>query len=168
MRLILAFLLTALAIGPGHSEPREAPVLQGVVKQRLVLDEAFLKSLPTTSIDVTFETGQGRRSGTHVGVLLWLLVEKAGLADETGKNPGLRCTLIITGRDGYVAALAVGEIDPHYERKSVILAYEGGEPPAARPALQLVVPGDAHADGMLRGPAPSPLRSNPFRTTDRR
>ena len=87
MRLLLAFLLTVLAIGPGHSEPREAPVLQGAVKQRLVLDEALLKSLPTTSIDVSFETGQGKRSGRYIGVLLWLLLEKAGVADETGKNP---------------------------------------------------------------------------------
>ena len=38
----------------------------------------------------------------------------------------------------------LGEIDPHYEGKQVILAYSGGEPPASFASLRLVVPGDAH------------------------
>ena len=82
--------------------------------------------------------------------MLWLLLEKAGLADETVKNPSLRRTLLITGRDGYVAALAFGEIDPQYEGKSVILAFAGGDPPASYGALRLVVPGDAHGGRSAR------------------
>jgi hypothetical protein len=27
----------------------------------------------------------------------------------------LKHTLLITGRDGYAVALAIGELDPHYE-----------------------------------------------------
>jgi hypothetical protein len=33
------------------------------------------------------------------------------------------------GADGYSVALAIGELNPHYEGKLVILAYAGGEPP---------------------------------------
>ena len=58
----------------------------------------------------------------------------------SAKNAALRHTLLITGRDGYAVALAVGEVDPHYEGKSVILAYAGGEPPASIATPRLVVP----------------------------
>ena len=70
--------------------------------------------------------------------------------DEPGKNASLRHTLLIAGRDGYAVALAFGEIDPHYEGKSVILAYAGGEPPVSFGALRLVVPGDAHGGRSVR------------------
>jgi hypothetical protein len=39
------------------SESPQAAVLEGAVKQQLVLDDALLKSLPSVSIDVSFETG---------------------------------------------------------------------------------------------------------------
>jgi hypothetical protein len=54
------------------------------------------------------------------------LLENAGLVDDTGKNASLKHMLLIPGRDGYAVALAIGELDPHYEGKSVILAYAGG------------------------------------------
>jgi len=38
----------------------------------------------------------------------------------------------------------LGELDPHYEGKSVILGYAGVEPPASIEELRLVVPGDLH------------------------
>jgi hypothetical protein len=52
-------------------------------------------------------------------------------------------------------ALALGELDPNYEGKLVILAYEGGEPPASSTALRLVVPGDVHGGRSVRDVAPS-------------
>ena len=125
-------------------------VLRGSVKQELILDEVLLKSLPAVTVDVTFETGEGKKSGSYTGVLLWSLLEKAVPIDEPGKNASLRHTLLIAGRDGYAVALAFGEIDPHYEGKSVILAYAGSEPPASFGALRLVVPGDAHGGRSVR------------------
>ncbi|MCX5495136.1 hypothetical protein OSH11_10500 [Kaistia dalseonensis] len=119
-------------------------VLGGAVAKPIELTEAALRGLPRTEIDIAFETSKGRESARYAGALLWPLLQSAGLADASGKNPGLRHTLMITGRDGYVVALAFGELDPHFEGKSVILAYEGGTPPASFRNLQLVVPGDAH------------------------
>ena len=143
---LLAVLVPALAVG----EDATPAVLRGAVKHGLVLDEALLKSLPAISIDVTFETGQGRKSGSYTGVPLWALLGKAEPIDAPGKNAGLRHTLLITGRDGYAAALALGEIDPHYEGKQVIVAYAGGEPSASFASLRLVVPGDAHGGRSVR------------------
>jgi hypothetical protein len=145
-----AICLAALTVNIGRSEPAATPVLQGAVEQRLVLDDTLLKSLPAVSVDVTFETGEGKKSGHYTGVLLWSLIEKAGLIDEPGKNSALKHTLIVTGRDGYVVALAVGELDPHYEGKSVILAYAGGEPLTSNTALRLIVPGDVHGGRSVR------------------
>jgi hypothetical protein len=69
---------------------------------------------------------------------------------NTGKTRKLRYTLIVTGRDGYAVALAIGELDPLYEGKSVILAYAGGEPPVSSTTLRLVVPGDVHGGRSVR------------------
>jgi hypothetical protein len=66
------------------------------------------------------------------------------------KNASLRHPILITGRDGYAAALALGEIDPPLRGQSVIVAYAGGDPPASFAALRLVVPGDAHGGHNVR------------------
>jgi hypothetical protein len=156
--IAIAACLVALAPGKGGAEQAGAPVLEGAVKQRLVLDDPLLRSFAPTTIDVTFETSEGEKSGRYTGVLLWALIEKAGLVDDVGRNASLRHTLLVTGRDGYAAALAVGELDPHLEGKSVILAYDGGEPAASRTALRLVVPGDAHGGRSIRDVATIEVR----------
>ena len=142
--LLLAVLAPTLAFSDDHA------VLRGAVKHEFVLDDALLKTFPAITVNVTFETGQGKKVGTYAGVLLWALLEKAVTIDEPGKNAQLRHTLLITGRDGYAVAIAIGEIDPHYEGKSVILAYAGGEPAASFGSLRLVVPGDAHGGRSVR------------------
>jgi hypothetical protein len=93
---------------------------------------------------LTFEIDKGKSSGGYTGVLL------AGLVDEPSKNASLRHTLLITGRDGYAVTLAIGELDPHYEGKSVILAHAGGDSPASSAQLRLVVPGDVHGGRSVR------------------
>jgi hypothetical protein len=147
---VVAALLSVVAPSLVLGEAAKPAALLGAVKQELVLDETLLKSLPSVTIEVSFDTGEGRTSGSYTGVLLWTLVEKAGTIDATGKNARLRHTLLITGRDGYAVALALGEIDPHYEGKTVIVAYAGGEPPASFDSLRLVVPGDAHGGRSVR------------------
>jgi hypothetical protein len=59
---------------------------------------------------------------------------------------------------GYAVALAIGELDPHYEGKSVILAYAGGDPPATAAQLRLVVPGDVHGGRSVRDVAAIEVR----------
>jgi hypothetical protein len=48
----------------------------------------------------------------------------------------------VTGRDGYVAVLALAEIDPEFEGKQVLLAYRRNNQPFSNNELRLVVPGD--------------------------
>jgi hypothetical protein len=145
--LVAAVLLVGFNAPVGAAAPA---VLDGAVTQPLVLDGALLKSLPQVTIEVSFETGEGRKSWICSGVPLLSLLEKATTVDPPGKNATLLHTLIVTGRDGYGVALAIGEIDPHYEGKQIILAYQGGEPPASFEAIRLVVPGDAHGGRSVR------------------
>ena len=156
--VLIAACLAAMVPSLTWSESSQPAVLQGAVKQRLILDAALLQSLPAVTVDVTFETGQGRKPGRYTGILLWALLEKAEPIDEPGKNATLRHTLVITGRDGYAVALALGEIDPHYEGKQVIIAYLGGEPSASMSSLRLVVPGDVHGGRSVRDIATIELR----------
>jgi len=74
------------------SQASEPAVVEGAVKQRLILDEALLTSLLAVAIDVTFETGQGKKSGRYTGVPLWALLTKAQPIDDSGKNASLRHT----------------------------------------------------------------------------
>ena len=157
--IVVAGLLLALMMPEAApAQPDEPAVLEGAVNHRLVLDETFVKSLPATAIDVTFETDKGKSSDRYTGVLLWSLLGSAGLVDDPGKNASLKHTLLIVGRDGYAVALAIGELDPHYEGKSVILAYAGGDPPTSPAQLRLVVPGDVHGGRSVRDVAKIEVR----------
>ena len=63
---------------------------------------------------------------------------------------------MVRGGDGYAVALAIGEIDPAFENKQVVLAdAQDGQPLAA---ARLVVPGDAKAGRSVRGVAAIEVR----------
>ncbi|WP_336800725.1 hypothetical protein [Kaistia sp. MMO-174] len=47
-------------------------------------------------------------------------------------------------------ALSIGELDPQCAGEAVILAYEGGAPPASPDRLRLMVTGDAHGGCSVR------------------
>lgn len=126
-------------------------LVDGHVAHPLDLPMAELMKLPVTAVDVSFQTGQGQENGHYAGVLLWTLLQRAALADAEGKRPDLRHTLTVIGRDGYTVALAFGEIDPDFEGKTVILAYQrDGHPLDSKDPLRLIVPGDKHGGRAVR------------------
>jgi hypothetical protein len=135
--LLLAF---AATIGSANA----AGMLNGAVKSPLTLDQATLGALPATTEDVSFETSNGKESGTYTGVLLWDLVNTAELVNDDGKNSSLKHTLLITGSDGYAVAVAVGEFDPKFGAKQVLLAYQSADGSVSYDHLRVLVPGDIH------------------------
>jgi hypothetical protein len=74
------------------------------------------------------------------------LLQKAGLKNDSAKNASLRRTMFVHGKDGYVVALAYGEIDPMAEGKHVILAYRQIDTKTDLTGLRLVLPGDFHPE----------------------
>jgi DMSO/TMAO reductase YedYZ molybdopterin-dependent catalytic subunit len=104
---------------------------------RLTIDD--LKALPQSAVDVTFTTGHGPQSGHFTGVLLWDVIQKAGIVDEAGAKTKhhLQHALLVVGRDGYAVVVSLGEIDPEFEGKTVLLTDDN-----AAEGVRLVVPGD--------------------------
>lgn len=145
MRLALAAALFGLAGSAYAAEP--AVDVNGHAEHVLHLTAADLKALPQVSADVGFETGHGQESAHYTGALLWDIVGKAGITDEPGAKAKhhLQHALLVTGRDGYAVAVAIGEIDPDFENKTVLLVDDGAEK-----GLRLVVPGDKKGGRAVR------------------
>jgi hypothetical protein len=133
------------------TSPRPAVAIGGMVQQAQSLTIEDLEKFPQTPVQIAFVSGHGQETGTFTGALLWTVLGNAGLVDATGKNGRLRHTIMVTGRDGYGAALSLGEIDPDFEAKSVILAtMKDGKPLGAGDGIRLVVPNDRHGGRAVR------------------
>jgi hypothetical protein len=141
-RVLLAAALAICALPVSAQEPPTVTV-SGAVQHPITLTIADLKAMPGLDVTVSQQTDRGPAQGKFHGVLLWSVIDKAGLLNGTQKNAYLRHTLLVSGSDGYAAALSEGEIDPKLEGKQVLLAYE--KDGALLGAPRLVVPGDAHA-----------------------
>ena len=124
--------------------------LRGRVASPRTFTAAELQALPPTTVEMDAAEGHDGRPmapagprTSYTGDLLWTLIEDAGLMDEPGARTHLLHTIIARGQDGYAVALAVGEIDPKFEGKPVIVAYaRDGQ---TLPGLKLVVPNDRRA-----------------------
>ena len=95
--------------------------IDGQVQKPERLTLSNLQALPPTNVTVSFITGHGQEAGTYTGVLLWTLLTNAAIIDADPKQH-LRHTILVTsGADQYAVALSIGEIDPKFEGKSVII-----------------------------------------------
>ena len=147
MRILLALLLwltPAIAQEKTPAVASTAVRLQGAVNMPVTYSMAQLASLPSINVTLSIE-GHGDASGVWKGVPLLALIQKAGLS---GQGSGLDHVIIARGTDNYAVAIALGEIDPRFEGKSVIVAYQKDGQPVA--SLRLIVPGDSHAGRDVR------------------
>jgi DMSO/TMAO reductase YedYZ molybdopterin-dependent catalytic subunit len=101
---------------------------------------ADLQAQSPVAVDTVYLTGHGEEHGRYRGVPLWALLAEAKLTDQEGKHPDLRHAVLVTGRDGYAVIVSFGEIDPDFEDKTVLIAYERDGKPLD--GLQLIMPGD--------------------------
>ena len=123
-------------------------VLTGRLERPRTVTLAELQALPPITLQIERTTANGVQRASFTGALLWSLITAAGPVDEPGRNTNLQHTLLARGQDGYAAALAIGELDPRFEGKQVLVAYsQDGKP---LPSLRLVVPADAHAGRNVR------------------
>ncbi|MGZ5922224.1 MAG: molybdopterin-dependent oxidoreductase [Rhizomicrobium sp.] len=99
-----------------------------------------LKALRPVTVSLTFQSDHGPQTGTWTGALL----QAAPVDSGSDKSAPLQHTILARGRDGYGVALAIGEIDPRFAGKEVIVAYQQGGKPMENQTFRLVVPGDAH------------------------
>ena len=138
-------LLLALGAAPAASvgPASQRLEIQGRIAHPQVLTVADLEHLPPTTVTVTQIAEHGSRTASYTGVLLWTLLDRASLVDEPGRKTRLRHTILARGMDDYTVALGLGEIDPKFEGKPVIVALaRNGK---RMRSLELIVPGDKHA-----------------------
>lgn len=119
--------------------------LVGNVEHSRTLRMADLQAEPATTLMVFFSTGSGPVSASFTGVLLWTLLQEAGIkTDPAVHNDILRHTIELTATDGYQVVLGAGEIAPNFGGEQAIIAYaQNGAPlPAGDGFARLIMPGD--------------------------
>lgn len=156
-RLFAATVAASLVLLSPPDARAQAPViapapaelaLSGRVAQPRTISLANLQAMPAVTVEVAHTGPQGVQPSRFKGVLLWPLVQAAAPVDENGPRTHLWHTLLALGRDGYGVALAIGELDPNFEGKKVLVAY--AQDGKSLPGLRLVVPDDARAGRSVR------------------
>jgi DMSO/TMAO reductase YedYZ molybdopterin-dependent catalytic subunit len=128
-----------------------AVAVEGAVQNPLHLTTQDIEGMPAEHVNASYVTGHGQEKGDYEGVLLWTLLDRAQLTQEPRRRDHLRETVTVTGRDGYAVIFSIGELDPDFEGKSVILAYQRNDQPLpTAEGLRLVVPGDKHGGRYVR------------------
>lgn len=109
---------------------------------------AALGALP--SVTIPGETTPGGRERSFAGPLLWTVLAHAGAVDPAQHQADVRGTVQLTGRDGYVAILALGELSPEFAGKQIILALQVNGQTLEPGHLRVVVPGDKRGGRSVR------------------
>ena len=119
--------------------------LRGQVMHPQTYSLALLQALPATRQNVFFVAGSGTVNATYTGVLLWDLLNTAGLVENPAvKNDLLRQRVVVTGSDGYQAVFSLGELAPQFGGEQVMVAYAvNGQPLGASTGFaEVIAPGD--------------------------
>ena len=116
----------------------------------VVLTESEIARLPAERVAVSFKTAHGQKQASFEGPLLWTVLDRAGVVDPAKPKEEARQFVLVTGRDGYKAVLALGEIAPAFEGKQVILAERMNGKPLGPEHLHLVMPGDNRGGRSVR------------------
>ncbi|HKM65426.1 MAG TPA: molybdopterin-dependent oxidoreductase, partial [Acidisphaera sp.] len=129
------------------ADPTVAAAPAGIVIARdtgpeRVVTADELAALAAVQVTVAVEPGHGPAQRSYEGPLLWTVLDHAGAIDTAKVRDQVRQTVLITGRDGYTAILALGEIAPEFEGKQVIIAERMDGQPLSPEHLRIVVPGD--------------------------
>jgi Oxidoreductase molybdopterin binding domain len=151
--LAFATVLSTVAITPLHAAEPSAPasiIVAGPARAPISLSIEELARLPTVRVNVAFLTEHGTHSASFEGPLLWTVLQKAGVVDPAMHREQVSQSVVILGRDGYRAVLALGEIAPEFEGKQVILAERMDDQPLDAEQLRIIVPLDKRGGRSVR------------------
>lgn len=165
-QLLLAVRLGAILIAvplAAHSaeQPSGAITIAGPSSESVAIDTDSLARLSTQQIAISFLSAQGNRSATFAGPLLWNVLEQYKAIDPAQHQAQVSQYVVLTGRDGYRAVLALAELAPEYEGKQIILAREMDGKPLASEHLRIVVPADKRGGRSVRDIARIEVKSLP-------
>jgi hypothetical protein len=148
--IVAVLIALSLAFAVSHATAADQSIVVAAsVEQIHNIDPAMVEKLPAVEEKISFLTAHGPEQASYTGALLWSVLDRAEMLGGD-RRARLRRTILVTGRDGYTAVLALGEIDPEFEGKQVLLAYRRDGQPMEGHALRLVVPGDRHGGRSVR------------------
>jgi hypothetical protein len=133
------------------AEPASSPIVVAAPSHpavTLTLNE--LARLPIVQVKVAFLSEHSMHQASFAGPLLWTVLQKAGAIDPAKPRDQVSRSVLITGRDGYRAVLALAEIAPDFEGKQVLLAERMDDHVLAADHLRLVVPLDKRGGRSVR------------------
>ncbi len=132
-------LLLAIAAGPCVAQTVTVTGLDG---QSKTVGAADLASMPRVKVDLKREDGGVIH---YEGVSLAQLLQGVGApSGHTLRGPEMADVVVVSAKDGYRVALALTDIDPGFQARSIVLADKanGAALPAADGPFRLVVEGD--------------------------
>ena len=142
--------LVCMAFGQAlAAEPEGIAIGRGTGPESVTTAQQ-LSELPPVQLSISFETEHGPRQASFEGPLLWTVLDHAGAVDAAKPREQVRQAVRLTGRDGYTAILALGEISPAFENKQVILAERMDGQPLPPGHFRIVVPGDRYGGRSVR------------------
>jgi hypothetical protein len=121
----------------------------GLDGRAVVLSPADLAAMPHVSLTVTVEGKTAAYRGVPLAALLERIDAPLGKAL---RGAALRDVVLVTGQDGYGAALSLAEADPMERSQQVILADEADSHPLGQGQgpYRLVVEGDQRGARLVR------------------
>ncbi len=142
LRRWLPMLAVGIALGGATPPPGTGIEVLAPGGAAVTLTPAQIDALPMVSVRITFGTDHGELKAAFSGPLLWSVLQAGHALDPAQKKQVVREAVVITGADHYTAILALGEIAPAFEDKTVILAMEMDGKALAPGHFRIVVPGD--------------------------
>jgi hypothetical protein len=139
-------LVLSLTAAPAFAQDLK---LAGPDGQAASLTAADIAALPHVRLTVTIEG----KTIAYDGVPLAQLLARVGApSGKALRGPALRDVVMVTGRDGYAAAIALAETDAGFRKDQILLADRADGQPLADTAgpYRLVVEGDLRAARCVR------------------
>src|SRR5262249_27025012 len=145
-------IFAVLAFPAAHTEERPDAALTVIAPTgaSAAIGPDVLAALPIQQISISFLSGQGMRSATFAGPLLSDVLAQTKAVDPAHHQSHVAQLLVLAGRDGYRAVLALAELAPEFEGKQVILASQMDGKPLGDGHLRIVVPSDKRGGRSVR------------------
>jgi hypothetical protein len=140
---VVALLAALLAASGAHAA---GLTVRGLSGSATVLDPATIEKMPALHQQISLHGAPAAFDGPS----LWSVLGATGVLRDAGPRVLVHAAVRISGADGYVALVAIGEISPEFEANQVILAdrQDGKALPPGH--WRVVVPGDRHGGRSVR------------------
>lgn len=116
--------------------------INGAVGERGPVSRAELEAFEQRAVRMTYQTSGGPQKHRYTGPLLLDVLRSVEPNFSSDRHDPLRYVLLVQATDGFLVALAWGEIDPELANKRAIIALTEDGKKLTRP--RLVLPDDSH------------------------